>query len=433
MKRPIGGKMQRKWPTSVSLFIIILPIILSAQSADVFRQPAEFEPLESVWLAWPVYDYMNNRSQEPLIIELIRILQPHVRVDLMVQDENEQSKVLQRLRSLGIPTDHLRLHIIPHGDIWIRDMGPIFLINSQGEMKVADFGFNTWGYEKQTAQYAMMEEQVDRLVARQLNLDVVRSALISEGGNREFNGKGTMMLTEAVTTQRNPNWTKDQIEYEFKRVFNVKKVIWLPEGVADDQLSFRGKLPGDVFTVITTGGHIDEFARFADPNTILLTEVSSEEKENDPIAAISYEHMEAAYQILMNETDQDGNPFNIIRIPYPHAIYEMMDQYDEVFQFLKDLEYEDGTVINPQDSIKTIIAASYLNYIIANDVLIIPAYWKPGRSQVIKEKDEKFKQIMQNVYPDKKIVQINPENINIGGGGMHCISQQMPAVMKKNP
>jgi agmatine deiminase len=270
-------------------------------------------------------------------------------------------------------------------------------------------------------------------VARELNLDVVRSALISEGGNREFNGKGTLMLTEAVIAQRNPGWTKSEIEYELRRIFNIRKIIWLPEGVADDQLSFRGKLPGDVFTVITTGGHIDEYARFTDPHTILLTEVTEEEKANDPIAAISYENMEAAYQILKSETDQDGKPFKIIRVPYPEAIYETMDQDDEVFQFLKDLEYEDGTVIDPQDSIKTIIAASYLNYIIANDVLIIPAYWKPGRSQVMKEKDESFKQIMQKVYPDKNIVQINPENINIGGGGMHCISQQMPAVTVKDP
>ena len=118
--------------------------------------------------------------------------------------------------------------------------------------------------------HAMMEEQVDRLIARELNIEIIRSSLISEGGNHEFNGKGTMLLTEAVEMHRNPHLTRLEIENEFKRVFNLKKIIWLPEGVADDELSFRGTLPGKVFTVITTGGHIDEYARFVDSSTILL-------------------------------------------------------------------------------------------------------------------------------------------------------------------
>jgi agmatine deiminase len=396
---------------------------------DTFIFPGEFEEHESIWLAWPVYEYMSGRPAEKVILNIINALEPYIIIDLMVQDSMEMAKVQDQIELLGISTNHIRFHSIPHGDVWIRDMGPIFLKNQKGEMKIADFGFNTWGYEKPTDEYSMLEEQVDRLVARELDLPIIRSSIISEGGNREFNGKGTMMITEAVVSQRNPDWKRDDLEEELKRIFNLKKIIWLPKGVADDELTFRGTLPGNVFTVITTGGHIDEYARFADPNTILLAEVTPEERDADSIAAMSYQNLEEAYHILKNETDQDGKPFKIIRVPYTEAIYEMMDSDDEVFLFLKDLEYEDGTVIEEGSTIKTIIAASYLNYIITNGVVLIPSYWVEGRSQIIKEKDERFKQIMQEVYPDRDIIQINPENVNIGGGGMHCISQQMPAIV----
>jgi agmatine deiminase len=369
---------------------------------------------------------MNGRSAEGIVIEIIRAVQPHVTIDLMVQDESEKIAVMNILERRNISLRDIRFHAIPHGDIWIRDMGPIFLTDKKGNMKIADFGFNTWGYKNPTDEYSMLEEQVDRLVARELNIPIIRSGMISEGGNHEFNGKGTLMMTSAVETQRNPEWTMAEMEQEFERIFNVKKIIWLPKGVADDQLTFRGTLPGDIFTAISTGGHIDEFARFADPNTILLAEVTPVERDADPIAALTYTSLEESFQILKNETDQDGNPFTIIRVPYAEAIYELMGQDDEVYKFLKDLEYEDGTVIADGSTIKTIIAASYLNYIISNGVIVIPTYWKEGRPEVFRKKDERFKQIVKQVYPNSKIIQINPENINIGGGGMHCISQQMP-------
>jgi agmatine deiminase len=398
----------------------------AVQAANAFVMPAEFEEIESLWMAYPVYENMQGRPTQAVQADMIKALVPHVKIDLMVQDEAEQMSVSQWLASMNLPPDRVRLHVVPHTDIWVRDMGPIFLKNSQGEMKIADFGFNIWSYSDPSSELAMVDEQADRLVARDMNLPIVRSSLISEGGNREFNGKGTLMVTEAVELQRNPGLTKEEIEAELKRVFNVKKVIWLKQGIADDDLSYKGKLPGDVFTVLTTGGHIDEFARFANPNTILLAQVTPQERDEDPIARITYDRMEENYRILQAATDEEGKPFKIIRVPIAAPIYETMDGNDEVFKMLQALTYEDGTVIEEGGEIKTILAASYLNYVIANDVVLIPSYWKPGRTEIFRQKDEAVKQIFQQVFPDRAIVQINAENINAGGGGMHCIVQQMP-------
>lgn len=392
---------------------------------DTFLYPAEFEEHESIWLAWPTYQYEPGFSNEDVVMKIIESLAPYVLVDLMVQNRAEEEKVKNTFEAENIPHDHVRFRLIPRGDIWIRDMGPIFLKNGKGEMKIADFGFNSWGYDNQASMYSMLAERVDRLVARALELPIIRSHMITEGGNREFNGKGTMMVTEAVEMQRNPDWTKAELEREYKRIFNIRKVIWLKEGVAEDDFTFKGVLPGKIF-VRGTGGHIDEYARFVGPKTVLLTEVTPEERDADPIARISYERMEANFNILKTASDQDGMPFKIIRAPYTEPIYETLDDFGHI-QFLKNMKFEDGTVIGDDEPITIILAASYLNFIVTNGVVLIPAYWKEGRPEEFKQKDEAFKQIIQKVFPNRDIIQINPEAVNIGGGGMHCISQQMPS------
>ena len=398
------------------------------RDATTFAMPGEFEPIESMWMAYPVYENVHGRPSQTVQADMIKALVPHTSIDLLVQDPSEQTQVQQWLAGMNLPSDRVRLHIVPHTDIWMRDMGPIFLQNAAGKQKIADFGFSTWSYNEPTHADAMTDEAVDRLIARDLKLPILRSSLISEGGNREFNGKGTLIVTEAVELQRNLGMSKADIEAELKRVFRLKKVIWLKQGLADDDLSTKGQLPGGIFTVLTTGGHIDEFARFVNPTTILLAQVTPQERDEDPISRITYDRMEENYRILRAATDQDGKPFTIIRVPIAAPLYQAMDERDQVFRLLQGLTFEDGSVIPAGRTINTILAASYLNFVVANDVVLLPAYWQPGRSETIRQKDAAVKRIFQQVFPDRRIVPINPENINVGGGGMHCIVQQMPAL-----
>ncbi len=411
---------------AVFLSISSYKVVSIAQANDTFTMPAEFEEIDSIWMAYPVYENSHGQASQKVQEEMIKALEPYIHIDLMVQDETESKQVAQWLKEKRIPSNHVRLHIVPHTDIWVRDMGPIFLRNNKNQIKIADFGFNNWSYDAPTSESSMTDESVDRSIARDMKLSIIRSNLISEGGDREFNGKGTRMVTEAVELNRNPEMSKQQIEDEFRRIFNIKKVIWLRQGIRDDDLSYKGKLPGNIFTVLTTGGHIDEFARFVSPNTILLAQVSDEEAEEDKIAQETKRRMEENYEILKNATDQDGNKFNIVRVPIAAPIYAWMDGKDEIFKRLKTLKFEDGSIIQADDKIKTVLAASYLNFVITNKAVLIPSYWKPGRSKVFSKKDEDFKKIIKTIFPDRTIVQINPENLNMGGGGMHCITQQMP-------
>ncbi len=372
--------------------------VSAVQQADRFVMPAEFEPIASIWMAYPVFENMQGRASQTVQAEMIRAIVSQVPVDLLVQNEAEQKQVEQWLARQGLPKDRIRLHQIPHTDVWMRDMGAIFLKNPEHQLKVADFGFNTWSYYDATDELSMTDEVVDRLIARGLKLPTVRSKLISEGGNREFNGKGVMMATQAVELQRNPGMTLAEIEAEHKNIFNVKKVIWLKQGVVDDDSSFKGQLPGNIFTALTTGGHIDEYARFVDAHTILLAQVPAEEAAKDPIARLTSDRMEENYEILKRATDQDGQPFKILRVPTATPIIEMMGDQDTTYQALKAMTFEDGTTLQDGRKIKVILAASYLNFVIANDVVLVPKYWQPGRSALIRAKDDAVQKIFQQVF-----------------------------------
>ncbi len=137
---------------------------------------------------------------------------------------------------------------------------------------------------------------------------------------------------------------------------------------------------------------------------------------------MSYDGLEENYKILKAASDQDGKKFKIIRVPVADIIY---DEFVIKETDAEELHYFHGS--RPGQTIRKIIAASYLNFFISNGVVLVPAYWKEGRPQSTKQKDETVKNILQKVFPNRKIVQIHSENFNYSGGGMHCATQQQPA------
>lgn len=399
--------------------------IESSQNND-FSYPAEWEEHDAIWLSWPTYENLKGKPSYTVHLEIIKALDGHVAAHVLVQDAKEADYVRTLLQKKKISSKHVKFFHVPHNDVWIRDMGPLFVKNSNGKLKVVDFNFNTWGYESQSSENSRAEEAIDRAVANTLNLPTLKSQIVSEGGGLEFNGRGTLITTESVALQRNPGLKLADVEAEYKRLFNLTKVIWLKQGLYEDDHTFRGRLPGNVYTVITTGGHIDEFARWVDPTTVLLAEASEQERNHDPIAKVSGERMDENYKILQNSTDQAGNKINIIRMPMPDPIFVTLKPGDGTYDYIKKLKYEDGSKFPQGKPVKAILAASYLNYVVTNGLVIAPKYYQPGRPQSTKVKDAEAKKILESAFKGRKVVQINPEIVNAGGGGMHCITQQQP-------
>lgn len=362
---------------------------LGGNGAVTYRFPAEFEPQQAIWFQWPSEAYTTgDRNVVPSIIKIIKAAAASERVNLITRNTSEIMKVKKLLSSNGYKGSNVHYYNINHLSIWTRDVGPIFIKDNKDRLNVVNFGFNNYSRDG-SEYYVNTEGQVDKLTAKVLKLNVVNSKLISEGGAIESNGKGTLMLTESVALKRNPGMTKLQIENEYKRVLGVKKVIWLKKGLAEDDA--------------ITSGHINEFARFSDPNTILLAQVLPVDRYANWASKESYLRLEENYNILKNSTDQNGKHFKIIRIPIPPTLY--------------------------REAEKTGVVAvrSYLNYAVINRAVIIPSYWRSGRSDTLKTVENQVKTTFGKVFPGRKVISVDSENINKWGGGIHCISQHMPA------
>lgn len=354
-----------------------------------YRFPAEFEKQQAIWMQWPSEAYNQGaRPVNPVIINIIKAFDPYIRVNVMARSDDEIAEIRNMLKNSGYSGTNIHFYVINHLSIWTRDVGPIFIKDSQNKLNVVDFSFNNYSRDG-SQDYINVESQVDKLVAQLYKFPVVNTKLISEGGAIESNGQGTLMTTESVVLKRNPGMTKQQIEEEYKRVLGLKKIIWLKKGLAEDDH--------------ITSGHINEIARFTDPNTILLAQILPGDRYTNADSNESYLRLEENYNILRNATDQDGKPFRIIRVPMPPTVYQ-----------------------KPDDTGKIPIR-SYLNYAVTNGAVIMQTYWKPGLSDELKQAEDGVKDILRGVFPGRDIVGIDAENVNLWGGGIHCITQHMPA------
>ena len=426
------------------IIFIVIAFIFSCQnqasvpntekaSVVVVRQPAEYDPQEAIWLIWSPVDHQEGFSNEQVILEIIDALIPHTRIVLTAATETLYQKAKSSIPVSALEGGQVELLLIPSEELWIRDMGPNFVQLSNGQKAIVDFNFNAWGYTSADAMddYTIRMENYDSLVAERRDLPLIKSDLISEGGNREVNGEGVLMVVESVEKGRNPNWSLIQMEEEFKRVLGVKKVIWLKEGLYEDDHTFKGPIPLEngekAYTVVTTNGHIDEFARFVNDSTILLASVAVEDLE-DPIAQVNHQRMETNYEILKKATDQNGKPFTIIRIPLPKTILNTMKPGDSVYDYISTLTYEDGSVFPKGEEITVVAAASYLNFLITDQVILGQKYWRTGWEATIKKRDEEVQTVLEKIFPSRKVIMLDALAINLGGGGIHCITMQEPKI-----
>lgn len=426
-------------------YIIILLIITCLFScknkSEQFYMPAEWEPHDAIWLGWEkdtTYQYY------PVVADIIKSAAPHVAIKIAFDSDSLLQTAKARLRLLGIDTTMYKSYIMPGDRYWIRDHGAAFLINEKGELGVADFAYNGYGYpgflkEKYVGNMDSVKFYVEKRKDRMNKTGSVDSLMAvaegalrlttnvkHEGGAIEVNGSGTLILCEATVFQRNPELARDYIETEFKRVLGVTNIIWMKKGLADDPLHFFRRITGNYYGG-GTGGHTDEFVRFANAKTVMLAWIDENEKDLNPINQMNYERMSENYKILQQSKDPEGKPFNIIKVPLPDFMTKKItvrkiDSTEttldvDVSRFIPSEQPKKG------DTLLRVPAASYMNYLVTNGVVLLPSYTAMGSSQV---KEAQVKTIFQKAFPGREIIFINAMQLNWNGGGIHCSTQQQP-------
>lgn len=258
-------------------------------------------------------------------------------------------------------------------DIWIRDTGANFVIDGQGGLNAVDFNFNGWGNKQQHSEDA----QVAALVAEVTDTPPVRSELVGEGGGIEVDGHGTAIMTESswINANRNPDWSKAEVEAELKARLGLRKIIWLP--------GIKGK---DI-----TDAHVDFYARFVTPGVVIANLDTDPESYDHKVTLV---HLD----ILKKATDADGCALQV------HTVSPPLNPRSS--RFNRD---------NPD------FAAGYINYFVINGAVIAPEFGD-------KVADKKAFDLLSRLYPEREVVQLNIDAIAAGGGGIHCVTNHEPWV-----
>ncbi|MDO6438452.1 agmatine deiminase family protein [Cyclobacterium sp. 1_MG-2023] len=358
---------------------------------------AEFDPQESTFICW------TPQFQE-ISLKLIQEIAEVDHVTLFYNQRNQQPEALQKLfrqRKINLKNVSLSPFKLEKDNIWIRDYGPILMQNEQGQEEMVNFHY----HHEENQEYNLFNEQY----ASKMRIPFMRSRLSSSGGGREINGRGTIILIEGHEQYINPDLSKEEIEKEYKEKLKQKNVIWLKKGIPQDDLFDNGPVIDNIYGN-GVHWHVDEFCRFADAQTILLAQVDPADLALDPFYQVVLERLEESYQILKNASDQDGNPFKIIRVPQAPIIFDQGNYKGQAIFYTP--------------------VTSYLNFVLTNNLVVIPAYYNPGDPDFIRQKDEQARKAFQEVFHSRKVVMINATELNYNGGGLHCITMHKPKIEK---
>ena len=366
------GFLRNRLPATYGL--ISSRVLSETPKSMGYFMPAEWEKHEGTWMSWP-HDPLTfpNRIKkvENTYLKIILVLSKNENINIFVTDLKMKERVRKLFKQKGIDLHKIRFHVWNYADVWFRDYGPVFVLSKEKkQIAFVHWIFNAWGEKYKDL---MRDTQIPDIISDKLQLNNFRPGIVLEGGSVDVNGKGTLLTTEQclLDKNRNPHLSRDEIEKFLLNYFGASNIIWLKGGVAGDD----------------TDGHIDNLARFVNPRTVLC---AFEEDMNDENHAI----LKANYEVLLQSTDQDGKKLKIIKVPMPPAIR--------------------STVRGE----KTRLPASYLNFYVANKVVLVPTFRHKNDRVALK--------IIQKQFPGRKAIGIDCTDLIYGMGAIHCVMQQQP-------
>ncbi len=333
--------------------------------SDRFAMPAEWCEHSRCWMAWPSNPAIWTRGMDNAFhnfAQVVRAILQFEPVTLLVHPRDRA----EAFRLCGDQAEYWEYTL---DDSWMRDFGPTFVVNEKSELAGVDWRFNGWG------KYPCDNDQhVARFVLERLNVQRIEAPFVLEGGSIHVDGEGTVLTTEQclLHANRNPELDKQQIENLLREYLGAQQVIWLPQGIADDD----------------TDGHIDEIACFVAPGVVLA--LAGHDKSD-----IDFAPLQRNVDILREARDARGRQLDVITLEQPEVIYRGEQR----------------------------LSQSYINFYIANDGVVMPAFGDRRR-------DEQARGVIAELFPRRKVVQIPARELAYGGGNIHCITQQQPRVKK---
>lgn len=357
----------------------------STPRQDGYRMPGEFEPHAGTWMLWPQRPDNWRFGGKPAQRAFVAIAWAIAQFEPVTMGVNPD----QYTNARQMLPAHIRVVEIANNDAWMRDCGPTFVIDDHGGVRGVDWDFNAWGGLVNGLYFPW---DLDQVVAHKVieieRLSCYKAPLVLEGGSIHVDGQGTCLTTEEclLSPGRNPDLTKSEIENYLKEYLNVQKILWIPRGVYSDE----------------TSGHVDNLACFLRPGVVTLTWTDD---HSDP----QYERSAEAYDYLMTVTDSRQRNLEVHKIHQPDPVFIQPEEAGGVDVVAGSLPRQAGDRL----------AASYVNFYFCNGGAVVPTF---GVTQ-----DRPALDTLQKLLPDRKVVPVPAREILLGGGNIHCITQQQPA------
>jgi len=360
--------------------------IESTPKKDGFRMPAEHEPHDEIWLGWPERTdtwQWGAKPAQKAFADVANTIVKYTPVTVAVSAvQFENARVLL--------DNDIRVVEMSMNDSWFRDTGPTYVVNDEGERRAIDWEFNAWGGLVDGLYFPWdLDNAVATKIASFYRDPIYKAPFVLEGGSIHSDGEGTIYTTKEclLHPSRNPDLTIKEIETNLKDYLGAEKVIWVDKGLyADDD----------------TNGHVDNLMHVVAPAEVVL---SWTDDVNDPQYAIS----KAALEKLEAEKDAKGRSIKVHKLPLPTPLL-ITEEEGAGFDSCDGMDRE----------VDTRLAASYANFLITNDLIIFP--------KLSEQSDDKAQAILQNIFPKHDVIGIEARNILLGGGNIHCITQQIPQV-----
>jgi agmatine deiminase len=340
-----------------------------------YRMPAEWEPHEATWIAWP-----HERSDWPgkfaaipwVYAEIVHHLIVSERVNILVNDARSEIEAKKVLAKCGLNGERITFWRIPTDRVWTRDYGPMFVKNSQTKLAIVHWQFNGWAkYPNWKKDNAVAPVVAKKMKARCLTPKIRKRPIVLEGGSIDVNGQGLLLTTEecllSSVQERNPGIGRGELEQALADYLGIHKVFWLGQGIAGDD----------------THGHVDDLARFVAPGTVVAVIEDHAEDAN-------YRPLQENLERLRGMTDADGHRLEIVPLPMPQPLAFAGQR----------------------------LPASYANFYIANENVLVPTFNDP--------KDRIALGILADIFPNRQVVGIHAGDLILGLGTLHCLTQQQP-------
>jgi agmatine deiminase len=357
----------------------------STPKKDGYRMPGEFEKHRGTYIIWPERPdnwRLGGKPAQKTFVEVASVIGKYEPCTVLVSS-------WQYANARGMLPYYVKVVEMSNNDSWVRDCGATFVVNDQGDLRAVDWSFNAWGGLVDGLYFPWDSD--DKIAGKMCEIERVNSYrtenFVLEGGSIHVDGEGTVMVTEEclLSEGRNSHMTKEEIGNKLCEYLNCEKVLWIPRGIYNDE----------------TNGHVDNMANFVKPGVVVLAWTDD---KDDP----QYERSMEAYNYLSGETDAKGRKLEIHKLYTPKPILITKEESEGV-------DAVDGTLPRQEGDR---LAASYANYYTGNGFIALSIFNDPN--------DQKAVDLLQSLYPNRKIIPIYAREILLGGGNIHCITQQLP-------